>query len=134
MLNYMENIIGTARYIKPLFKIHNILEQLLGDILQKDMCCKSVEREMKHLEAMCKEVVSNVGNVNKNIRMKNLHIQKCLSEKRSQLSKYFLKQKFYEDQIKFYDNEIRQLQLECKEKEQAFEEEKEYVNELYSFE
>jgi len=52
MLEYLEDIIGTQRYIRPLQQINQRVDQLTDDRTEKHNRCKLAEREMKDLEQL----------------------------------------------------------------------------------
>lgn len=127
MLEYLEDIVGTTRYVEPLIKINARAESLAAERSEKHNRCKLAEREMKDLELPFNEAVEYLRHENENIRTKNLRIQKYLSEKKRKLEEYLNEQKVIEDELKSHDEKCSKLKEERAEKEKILQKETQYV-------
>lgn len=75
LLEYLEDIIGTERYKKPLGLIGDRLEKLNDERTEKANRCRLAEREMKDLEQPMNEAVDYLKKENKMFQLKNLIYQ-----------------------------------------------------------
>ncbi|XP_034472358.1 structural maintenance of chromosomes protein 4 isoform X2 [Drosophila innubila] len=117
MLEYLEDIIGTQRYIRPLQQINQRVDQLTDDRTEKHNRCKLAEREMKDLEQPYNEAVAYLRKENDYMRTKNWVIQKRISLKKQQLGEYTKEHETCSEQLKTHDNGTESLRKERAEKE-----------------
>ncbi|XP_011192502.2 structural maintenance of chromosomes protein 4 [Zeugodacus cucurbitae] len=123
MLEYMEDIVGTTRYKEPLVKINDRVEQLTEERTEKHNRCKLAEREMKDLEQPYNEAVDYLRLENENTRIKNLRIQKYLSEKNKKLEEYKIEHEAISTELKGHIEIFEKIKKEREEKEKLVREE-----------
>ncbi|XP_017857516.1 PREDICTED: structural maintenance of chromosomes protein 4 [Drosophila arizonae] len=117
MLEYLEDIIGTQRYIRPLQQINQRVDQLTDDRTEKHNRCKLSEREMKDLEQPYNEAVEYLRKENELVRTKNWVIQKYVSIKKQKLEEYIKEHDECSQEIKSHDEGTEALKKERAEKE-----------------
>lgn len=117
MLEYLEDIIGTQRYIRPLQQINQRVDQLTDDRTEKHNRCKLAEREMKDLEQPYNEAVEYLRQENDFMRTKNWIIQKYVSMKKQKLEEYTKEHETCSEQLKTHDEGTEALKKERAEKE-----------------
>lgn len=88
LLEYLEDIIGTERYKKPLMQISERLEKLNEERTEKHNRCRLAEREMKDLELPMKQAVDYLKLENKLYQAQNLHWQLYVHHKKLDIAKY----------------------------------------------
>ncbi|KAH8409526.1 hypothetical protein KR222_007722, partial [Zaprionus bogoriensis] len=130
MLEYLEDIIGTQRYIRPLQQINQRVEQLTDDRTEKHNRCKLAEREMKDLKPPYDEAVEYLVKENELMRTKNCVIQKYISLKRKKLEQYSKEHEACSEQLKEHDAGTDALKQERSEKEQIIRKEMEAYESL----
>ncbi|XP_017134190.1 structural maintenance of chromosomes protein 4 [Drosophila elegans] len=117
MLEYLEDIVGTKRYIRPLQQINQRVDQLTDDRTEKHNRCKLAEREMKDLEQPFNEAVDYLKKENEMVRTKSVHIQKIVSIKKTKLEQYTKEHETCVEEIKTHDEGTAALRQEREEKE-----------------
>lgn len=117
MLEYLEDIIGTQRYIRPLQQINQRVDQLTDDRTEKHNRCKLSEREMKDLEQPYNEAVEYLRKENDLVRTKNWVTQKYISIKKQKLEEYTKEHDECSKEIKSHDEGTEALKKERAEKE-----------------
>ncbi|XP_037708977.1 structural maintenance of chromosomes protein 4 [Drosophila subpulchrella] len=117
MLEYLEDIVGTQRYIRPLQQINQRVDQLTDDRTEKHNRCKLAEREMKDLEQPFNEAVDYLKKENELVRTKSFHIQKIVSIKKSKLEQYTQEHEACVEEMKTHDEGTAALKQERAEKE-----------------
>ncbi|KAH8308273.1 hypothetical protein KR059_009767 [Drosophila kikkawai] len=117
MLEYLEDIIGTQRYIRPLQQINQRVDQLTDDRTEKHNRCKLAEREMKDLEQPYNEAVDYLKKENEEVRVNSCIIQKQISIKKATLDQYTKQHQSCEEELKAHDASIEALNKERTEKE-----------------
>uniref|UniRef100_A0A0K8WDU8 Structural maintenance of chromosomes protein n=1 Tax=Bactrocera latifrons TaxID=174628 RepID=A0A0K8WDU8_BACLA len=123
MLEYMEDIVGTTRYKEPLVKINERVEQLTEERTEKHNRCKLAEREMKDLEQPYTEAIDYLRLENENTRIKNLRIQKYLSEKNKKLQEYNIEHEGINSELKSHIEGFEKIKTEREAKEKLIKEE-----------
>ncbi|KAH8377378.1 hypothetical protein KR093_005173, partial [Drosophila rubida] len=123
MLEYLEDIIGTQRYIRPLQQINQRVDQLTDDRTEKHNRCKLAEREMKDLEQPYNEAVEYLRKENDLVRTKNWVTQKYISIKRQKLEQYTKEHESCAEELKTHDEGTEVLKKERTEKEQIIRQE-----------
>jgi structural maintenance of chromosome 4 len=76
LLEYLEDIVGTTRYKRPLQLFSEKLEKLNEERTEKHNRCRLAEREMKDLEQPKNDAVNYLKEENKLVYTQNLHYQK----------------------------------------------------------
>lgn len=117
MLEYLEDIVGTQRYIRPLQQINQRVDQLTDDRTEKHNRCKLAEREMKDLEQPFNEAVDYLKKENELVRTKSFHIQKIISIKKSKLEQYTQEHEACAEELKTHDEGTAALKQSRAEKE-----------------
>ncbi|XP_030555676.1 structural maintenance of chromosomes protein 4 [Drosophila novamexicana] len=117
MLEYLEDIIGTQRYIRPLQQINQRVDQLTDDRTEKHNRCKLAEREMKDLEQPFNEAVEYLRKENEFMRTKNWVTQKYISIKKQKLEEYTQEHEQCSVELKTHDEGTDALKKERAEKE-----------------
>ncbi|KAH8263252.1 hypothetical protein KR044_006476, partial [Drosophila immigrans] len=117
MLEYLEDIIGTQRYIRPLQQINQRVDQLTDDRTEKHNRCKLAEREMKDLEQPYNEAVEYLRKENDLMRTKNWVTQKYISIKRQKLEQYTKEHESCSVELQTHDEGTEALKKERAEKE-----------------
>lgn len=122
LLEYLEDIIGTTRYKKPLMQINERVEELNERRTEKHNRCKMAEREMKDLEKPMKEAVEHLKLENSFFRTQNLQIQKYLHETKQQIKEAEESKAGLDEELKEHDSKYTEYINERKEKEKIIEE------------
>ena len=76
LLEYLEDIIGTTRYKRPLFLMNQRLDKLNEERTEKNNRCRLAEREVSDLELPKNAAVDYLKLENKLVVTQNLHMQK----------------------------------------------------------
>ncbi|KAH8413188.1 hypothetical protein KR009_008686 [Drosophila setifemur] len=118
MLEYLEDIVGTQRYIRPLQQINQRVDQLTDDRTEKHNRCKLAEREMKDLEQPFNEAVDYLKKENDFVRTKSWVTQKYISIKKQKLEEYTKEYEARKEELKTHDEGIEVLKKERAEKEE----------------
>ena len=100
MLEYLEDIIGSSRFKKPIETLHQRVQELDEHRTEKLNRVKLVEKEKDELEKPKNEALEYLNLNNKIIRKKNMGYQQYVMnyEKRVELTK--VKKKEYEEKVK----------------------------------
>lgn len=122
LLEYLEDIIGTTRYKKPLLQINERVEELNERRTEKHNRCKMAEREMKDLEKPMKEAVEHLKLENSFFRTQNLQIQKYLHETKQQIKEAEENKTGFDEELQAHDAKYTECINERKEKEKIIEE------------
>uniref|UniRef100_A0A336MBX2 Structural maintenance of chromosomes protein n=1 Tax=Culicoides sonorensis TaxID=179676 RepID=A0A336MBX2_CULSO len=122
LLEYLEDIIGTTRYKKPLIQINERVEELNERRTEKHNRCKIAEREMKDLEKPMNEAVEYLKLENSFFRTQNLQIQKYLHDTKLQITEGEENKVKLDEELKEHDSQFEQYIKERKEKEAIIEE------------
>lgn len=122
LLEYLEDIIGTTRYKRPLLLINERVEELNERRTDKHNRCKIAEREMKDLDQPMKKAVEYLKLENSFFRTQNLQIQKYLFETRKQITETEENKVSLEEELKTHDAQFENFIKERKEKEKIIEE------------
>ncbi|KAH8362632.1 hypothetical protein KR200_002539 [Drosophila serrata] len=117
MLEYLEDIVGTQRYIRPLQQINQRVDQLTDDRTEKHNRCKLAEREMKDLEQPYNEAVDYLKKENEEVRVNSCIIQKQISMRKATLEQYTKQHQSCEEELKAHDDSIEALKKDRTEKE-----------------
>ncbi|KAH8269369.1 hypothetical protein KR018_008395, partial [Drosophila ironensis] len=118
MLEYLEDIVGTQRYIRPLQQINQRVDQLTDDRTEKHNRCKLAEREMKDLEQPYNEAVDYLKKENDLVRTKSWVIQKYISDKKKKLEVYTKEHEVCVEELKSHDKGTEALKEERAGKEE----------------
>ncbi|KAH8328703.1 hypothetical protein KR067_013553 [Drosophila pandora] len=118
MLEYLEDIVGTQRYIRPLQQINQRVDQLTDDRTEKHNRCKLAEREMKDLEQPFNEAVEYLKKENDFVRTKSWVTQKYISIKKQKLEQYTKEHEVCVEELRVHDEGTDALKKERAEKEQ----------------
>lgn len=122
LLEYLEDIIGTSRYLKPLEQINESIEDLNAKRTDKHNRCKMAEREMKDLEKPMTEAIEFLKAENAHARAINLQIQKYLRETKLQIDQAEVTQGEITTELDGHDKEFEGIINERKEKQKIIEE------------
>ncbi|XP_063698860.1 structural maintenance of chromosomes protein 4 [Culicoides brevitarsis] len=122
LLEYLEDIIGTTRYKKPLQLINERVEELNEKRTEKHNRCKMAEREMKDLEKPMKEAVEHLKLENSFFRTQNLQIQKYLQETKQHIKEAEDTKTGLDEELTTHDAQYTEFINERKEKEKIIEE------------
>lgn len=88
LLEYLEDIIGTERYKKPLTLINDRLDKLNEERTEKHNRCRLAEREMKDLELPMTQAVEYLRMENKLYQAQSLHLQLYIYHKKREITKF----------------------------------------------
>lgn len=122
LLEYLEDIIGTTRYKKPLQQINEHVEVLNERRTEKHNRCKMAEREMKDLEKPMKEAVDHLKLENNFFRTQNLQIQKYMQDTKEHIKEGEERKAGFDEEMQTHDAEYADYIKERKEKEKIIEE------------
>uniref|UniRef100_A0A1A9UMP1 Structural maintenance of chromosomes protein n=1 Tax=Glossina austeni TaxID=7395 RepID=A0A1A9UMP1_GLOAU len=92
MLEYLERIIGTDRYIEPLNTIMEHIEALTEESGVRHDLCELAKRAAEDLKQPYNKAIQYLKQKNENIRTRNLKTQKSISEKNKILESYLRQQ------------------------------------------
>ncbi|XP_055375705.1 structural maintenance of chromosomes protein 4 [Condylostylus longicornis] len=123
MLEYLEDIVGTTRYKKPLIQINTKVELLTEERTEKHNRCKLAERDMKDLEQPYNEAVEYLKLENTLTRTQNLQIQKYLSEQNKKLLEVNVEKEKVGEELKQHDEKYEEIKRQRLEKESQIKEE-----------
>lgn len=123
LLEYLEDIIGTVRYKKPLFQINEHLEKLNDERSEKHNRCRLAEREMKDLELPMTQAVDYLKLENKLFQVKNTHFQLYIFHKKKAIAK--LEEDIIKatEALKEHDDKYDELKKQRIEKEKIIQDE-----------
>ncbi|XP_030379225.1 structural maintenance of chromosomes protein 4 [Scaptodrosophila lebanonensis] len=123
MLEYLEDIVGTERYIRSLQQINHRVDQLTDERTDKHNRCKLAEREMKDLEQPYNEAVEFLRTENDFVRTKNWVTQKYISLKKQKLEEHTQDHEKHVADLKEHDEGTAAIKSERAEKEKIIKEE-----------
>ncbi|XP_056633945.1 structural maintenance of chromosomes protein 4 [Diorhabda sublineata] len=117
MLEYLEDIIGTNRYKKPLTQVHERVEYLTEHRTEKLNRLNLVQREMEELKEPMEEAVGFLKTENKVVTSKNFLFQKNIYSFQKKLEKYDEEKKTILEEQQDYEENLKKLNEEKAEKE-----------------
>ena len=123
LLEYLEDIIGTIRYKKPLFHINERLETLNEERTEKHNRCRLAEREMKDLELPMTQAVDYLKLENKLYQEQNLHLQLYIFHKIKELADFEAAKEEAEKELKEHDEKFGEQKKQRLEKEKTIQDE-----------
>ncbi len=123
LLEYLEDIIGTERYKKPLFQISERLERLNEERTGKHNRCRLAEREMKDLEKPMTLAVEYLKLENRLFQIQNLHLQLYIFHKKIEIGKYNEDKGAAVEVLKQHDEKYEEIKKQRTEKEKIVAEE-----------
>lgn len=123
LLEYLEDIVGTARYKKPLMLMNDRLDRLNEERHEKHNRCRLAEREMKDLEQPMTEAVEYLKLENKLCTTNNLHMQVYIFVKKRELVGLSEKKDKANEKLTEHDEKYLDLKKQRVEKEAFIQEE-----------
>lgn len=123
LLEYLEDIIGTERYKKPLLQINERLDKLNDERTEKHNRCRLAEREMKDLELPMTQAVDYLKLENKLYQAQNLHLQLYIVHKKQELAQFEEDREAATVTLKEHDEKFEELKKQRKEKEKVIQDE-----------
>lgn len=130
LLEYLEDIIGTERYKKPLTLINERLEKLNEERTEKHNRCRLAEREMKDLELPMSQAVEYLKIENKLYQAQNLHLQLYIYHKKIEIEQYEEEKKEAAQVLKEHDDKFDDIKKQRQEKEKIIHDEMKKHEEL----
>ncbi|KAG5676467.1 hypothetical protein PVAND_006299 [Polypedilum vanderplanki] len=130
LLEYLEDIIGTERYKKPLTLINERLEKLNEERTEKHNRCRLAEREMKDLELPMTQAVEYLKIENKLYQAQSLHLQLYVYHKKIQIAKHEEEKAEAAQNLKDHDDKYNEIKNQRIEKEKIVQEEMKKHEEL----
>lgn len=130
LLEYLEDIIGTERYKKPLTLINERLEKLNEERTEKHNRCRLAEREMKDLELPMTQAVDYLKLENKLFQAQNLHLQLYIQHKKQEIEQYEEEKKEAAQVLKDHDEKFDEIKKQRQEKEKIVHDEMKKHEEL----
>lgn len=109
LLEYMEDIIGTNRYKRPLIQLNSYVENLNVERTEKHNRCKLAEREMKDLQKPMADAVKFLELENDLFRQQNLQAQKYISTYKKQIEDGEEKLTAASEKLKAHDDQFSEL-------------------------
>lgn len=122
LLEYLEDIIGTTRYKKPLFLLNERVDVLNVERTEKHNRCKLAEREMQDLQEPMQKAVVFLECENKSFRVKHLQAQKYLHNIKKQITDGNEQLTTAATALETHDKEFAEIATQRKEKEAIIEE------------
>lgn len=119
LLEYLEDIIGTQRYKRPLFLINERLEKLNDERMEKHNRCRLAEREMKDLELPMTQAVDYLKLENKLFQAQNVHYQLYIFLKKQDVVKIHADKEVATQALKKHDDQHEESKKLRKEKEKV---------------
>lgn len=123
LLEYLEDIIGTERYKRPLRLIEERLEKLNDERTDKHNRCRLAEREMKDLELPMTQAVDYLKLENKLYQAQNLHLQLYIMHKKKEIITIEEDREAAKQTLKEHDDEYEGRKKERLEKEKIIQDE-----------
>lgn len=117
LLEYLEDIIGTERYKKPLLQINDRLEKLNEERTEKHNRCRLAEREMKDLEQPMTQAVEYLKMENKLYQAQNLHWQLYVYHKKQDVIKFNEEKVVAVQNLKEHDEKFDEIKKQRVDKE-----------------
>lgn len=130
LLEYLEDIIGTERYKKPLFLINERLDKLNDERTEKHNRCRLAEREMKDLELPMSQAVEYLKLENKKFQAKNLHLQLYIHLMKAQIEGLQTDREGADNALKEHDAKFEESKKQRLEKEKVIADEMKKHEEL----
>lgn len=123
LLEYLEDIIGTERYKRPLFLINERLDKLNDERTEKHNRCRLAEREMKDLELPMTQAVNYLKLENKLFQAQNVHYQLYIFLKKQEVIKIQGEKEVAFKALQHHDDKYEESKKQRKEKEKIIQEE-----------
>jgi structural maintenance of chromosome 4 len=123
LLEYLEDIIGTTRYKRPLQLLNERLEKLNEERTEKHNRCRLAEREMKDLEEPKTAAIEYLKLENKLKYTQNLYYQKSAFETKKKIATLTEEKDQVAGELKAHDDKFEALKQERQEKEKLIQEE-----------
>lgn len=123
LLEYLEDIIGTERYKKPLFLINERLDKLNDERTEKHNRVRLAEREMKDLELPMNQAVDYLKLENKKCQAENLHLQLYIHHKKKQIVDLHANKETAASALKEHDEKFEEAKKQRLEKEKIIQDE-----------
>lgn len=123
LLEYLEDIIGTERYKKPLFLINERLEKLNDERTEKNNRCRLAEREMKDLELPMTQAVDYLKLENKLYQAQNLHLQLYIHHNKKEIVEVEVEKETAALALKEHDDKYEESKKQRLEKEKIIQDE-----------
>lgn len=123
LLEYLEDIIGTVRYKKPLLLLNERLEKLNDERTEKHNRCRLSEREMKDLELPMTQAVDYLKLENKLYQALNLHLQVYMCQKKSEIAEIEVEKQKADEVLKEHDDKYEEKKQRRLEKEKLIQDE-----------
>lgn len=117
LLEYLEDIIGTNRYRRPLILLNQRLEKLNEERTEKHNRCRLAEQEMKDLEQPKDTAVEYLKMENKLVYTQNLHYQKYVYEKKKTVDATVKEKEVFVKELEEHDTKFDEIKKQRKEKE-----------------
>lgn len=130
MLEFLEDIIGTSRYKKPLLQLNERVETLNDARMEKVNRLKIIENEMKELKAPLDEAVDFLRTENEITNLKNTLYQAQVYESELRLKKFDEENSDIKEKEAVLLEKLNALEKEKIEKETQLEAESEKCNAL----
>ncbi|VDM34998.1 unnamed protein product, partial [Hydatigera taeniaeformis] len=111
-LEYLEDIIGSNRFKRPLAILADRIERLKDIRLEKLARVKAVEKERNELETVKDEAVAYLRLINKVTRIKNVIYQKKQQQELANESRYRKELVAVEQQVEEFAKEVKDLMEE----------------------
>lgn len=123
LLEYLEDIIGTERYKKPLFLLNERLEKLNDERTEKHNRCRLAEREMKDLELPMTQAVDYLKLDNKLFQAQNLCYQLYNYHRKLKIVDVEVEKEAEEKSLKEHDGTYEECRKQRLEKEELIQDE-----------
>lgn len=123
LLEYLEDIIGTERYKRPLVLINERLDKLNDERTEKNNRCRLAEREMKDLELPMTQAVEYLQLENKMYQAQNLHLQLYIFHKKKEITNFEEAKEKAINNLKEHDEKYEEVKKQRLEKEKIIQDE-----------
>lgn len=123
MLEYLEDIVGTNRYVLPLNQLNAKVEELTVERTEKHNRCSLAERDMKDLEEPHNEHLKFLKAENNIIITKSTLLQRKVYDCKQKLKDISKKQDEIQNDMKMHDDHVEAMKKDRKEKEALVKEE-----------
>lgn len=132
LLEYLEDIIGTERYKRPLVLINERLDKLNDERTEKHNRCRLAEREMKDLELPMTQAVEYLQLENKMYQAQNLHLQLYIFHKKIEIIRFEADKEKAVTNLKEHDEKFEDIKKQRLEKEKIIQDELKKHDEITS--
>ena len=132
LLEYLEDIIGTERYKRPLVLINERLEKLNDERTEKHNRVRLAEREMKDLELPMTQAVDYLKLENQKFQVVNLHLQLYIQHKKREIEAFEVEKTEAVQMLKEHDEKFCELKKQRVEKEKIIQDELKKHDEMTS--